>query len=892
MNRESWMRTLRAALFRLGGMFGNEQRDLDLSDELESHLCMHTEENLRRGLAPGEARRQALLKLGGVEQTKEIYRERRGLPVIETLLQDLRFGWRMLRKNLGFTVVAVITLALSIGANSAIFSVIDGVLLRPLPYKDSDQLIFITTTNVQKGIKGLNVSFTKITRVKEQTRTLQGIAATLPINTSFSNRGTPEQLPASLTTANLFEVFGVVPSLGRGFRPEEDQEGGADVAIVSDAFWHSHFGGAPDIIGRTLSLDGKSVLIVGVLPATFHFPFQQSEPDVWFPRVFDNPALGPARIRSGASYLTVYARLRPGESLARCQAELEAINQTYKQDFSGYVDASNYSLDAVSLKESLVGPLRVSLLVLLAAVGFVLMIGCANIASMLLARSTSRQREIAIRQAMGASRGRLTRQLLTESVLLSAVGGIFGVILAAGCLRLLRLLPPGTIPRADEISLDTGVLIFSIVLCVVTGIAFGLAPSLLASRGDLHETLKEGGRSANEGRKSRSSRAALVVLEVAVAVVLVTSAGLLVRSFGKLMQVNPGFDSSQLMTFTMTLPQPRYPQPAQHSEFYRRLVESVQTLPGVQTAGVSSFLPLNGALRYVYFCAQGMVCQGIGKDPIIAIRQVTPDYLQTMRIPLLRGRAFNDHDIAGVNPVVIINQNVATTYFPNQDPIGKHLANSRDMIQMEIVGVVGDVKFTGLNTPYIPEMYLPQSQNPAATMTLVVRSSSNPQPLVAAVRQKTAELDSDLPFTQVLAMSDVVSASVAQPRLTTLFTGFFAALALLLTAVGIYGVLAYSVTQRTRELGIRMALGASRAEILKMVVGQGMHLVFSGLIIGLAVSLIVTRLLATLLFGTSARDPLTFAAVIALLVVVALVAAYIPARRAAMVDPIVALRYE
>jgi predicted permease len=886
------MRALRSLLARFASVFDIQHRDHDLADELDSHLAMHTQENLRLGMSPGEARRQAVLRLGGVEQTKEIYRERRGLPMIETLLQDLRFGARMLRKNLGFTVVAVITLALSIGANTAIFSVIDAVLLRPLPYKDSDQLIFITTAIVQKGVKGLNVSFTKVTRVKEQTRTLQGIAATLPINTSFSNHGTPEQLPASLATANLFEVFGVVPSLGRGFRPEEDQEGGADVAVISDGFWHSHFGGAPDVIGRTLTLDGKSVLIVGVLPATFHFPFQQPEPDVWFPRVFDNPALGPARIRSGASYLAVYARLRPGESLARCQAELEAINQTYKQDFPGYVDASNYSLEAVSLKESLVGPLRASLLVLLAAVGFVLLIGCTNIASMLLARSTSRQREIAVRQAMGASRGRLTRQLLTESLLLSAVGGIIGMILAAACLRLIRLLPPGTIPRVDEVGLDTGVLIFSILLCVVTGIAFGLVPSLLASRGEVHETLKEGGRSGNEGRKSRSSRAVLVVLEVAVAVVLVTSAGLLMKSFGKLMRVNPGFDSSQVMTFTMTLPQSRYSQPAQQSEFYRRLVESVQTLPGVQTAGVSSFLPLNGALRYVYFCAQGMVCQGIGKDPIIAIRQITPDYLQTLRIPLLRGRGFNDRDVAGVNPVVIINQNVASIYFPNQDPIGKHLANSRDMIQMEIVGVVGDVKFTGLNTPYIPEMYLPQSQNPAATMTLAIRSSSNPQPLVAAVRQKTAELDADLPFTQVLTMSDVVSASVAQPRLTTQFTGFFAALALLLTAVGIYGVLAYSVTQRVRELGIRMALGASRGEILKMVVGHGMRLVLSGIVIGLAASLIVTRLLATLLFGTSARDPLTFAAVITLLVMVALLAAYIPARRAAMIDPIVALRYE
>jgi putative ABC transport system permease protein len=597
-------------------------------------------------------------------------------------------------------------------------------------------------------------------------------------------------------------------------------------------------------------------------------------------------------VRSGASYLVVFARLQPGEALAQSQAELVALSETYAKDFPGYVDAANYSLQAVSLKESLVGPLRVTLLLLLSAVGFVLLIGCTNIASMLLARSTTRQKEIAIRQALGASAPRLMRQLLTESVLLSALGGILGVVLAAGGLRLLRLLPPGTIPRIEEVSLNGGVLIFSLVLCVVTGIAFGLVPSLLASHRDVNGTLKESGRGSNEGRKSRSSRPALVVVEVAIAVVLVTGAGLLMKSFGNLMHVDPGFSPTNVTTFLMTLPKSRYPQPTQQAEFYRRLVESVQTLPGVQSAGVSSFLPLAGALRYVYFCPEGMICQGLGKDPVIAVRQISSDYLQTMRIPLLRGRVFNEQDIAGVKPVVIINQTVAQKYFPAQDAVGKHLANSRDKIEMEIVGIVGDVKFTGLNTPYIPEMYMPQAQNPAATMTLVVRSTSNAQPLIAAVRQKTAEIDPDLPLSNIASMSEVVSASVAQPRLTTQFTGFFAALAMMLTAVGIYGVLAYSVTQRTHEMGIRMALGASRGEILKMVVGQGMKLVLSGLVLGLVVSLAVTRLLTTLLFGTSARDPLTFVAVTLLLIIVALLAAYIPARRASQVDPIVALRYE
>jgi putative ABC transport system permease protein len=886
------VRTFRAYLSRLAAVFHHDRRDRELADEIESRLRLHTEENLHRGLTAEEARRESLLSLGGVEQTKEICRERSGLPMIETLLQDLRFGARMLRKNLGFTVVAVLTLALSIGANTAIFSVIDAVLLRPLPYKNSDQLVSIGADNVKRGVTGLPVSFTKLTRVKEQTHTLQSIGAYYPVNASLTTRGVPEQISAARATASFFDVLGVVPAEGRGFLPEEDREGGADVAIISDGFWHSHFGAAPDLIGRAIPLDGKSVTVVGVLPASFHFPFQQPEPDVWLPRVFDPVALTPTMIRTGASFLGVFARLQPGVSPAQSQAELDAINEAYVKDFPGYVDASDYTLQIVSLKEGLVGPLRVTLLLLLSAAGFVLLIGCTNIASMLLARSATRQREIAIRQALGASPKRLVRQLLTESLLLSALGGILGVALAAGGLRLLRLLPPGTIPRVEEVTLDAGVLIFSLVLCIVTGIAFGLVPSLLASQRDVNETLKESGRGSNEGRKSRSSRAALVVVEVAIAVVLVTGAALLMKSFGNLMHVDPGFSPSSVTTFLMTLPKSRYPQPAQQAEFYRRLVESAQTLPGVQSAGVSSFLPLAGAIRYVYFCPEGMVCQGLGKDPVIAVRQITPDYLQSMRIPLLRGRAFNQQDIAGVKPVVIINQTVAQKYFSGQDAIGKHLANSRDKIQMEIVGVVGDVKFTGLNTPYIPEMYMPQAQNPAATMTLVVRSNSNPQPLIAAVRQKTSEIDPDLPFSNVASMDEVVSASVAQPRLTTQFTGFFAALALLLTAVGIYGVLAYSVTQRIHEMGIRMALGASRSEILKMVVGQGLKLVALGLALGLLVSLAVTRLLTTLLFGTSARDPLIFAAVTLLLLVVALFAAYVPARRASLVDPIVALRHE
>jgi putative ABC transport system permease protein len=809
-----------------------------------------------------------------------------------TLAQDLRYGFRMLAKNPGFTAIAILTLALGIGANTAIFSVIDGVLLRPLPYKDSQQLVDISAVYSSRGIKGLSVSFTKLTQVQRQARSFESVGAYFSTGVSIATNGVPEQVSAAKATANFFSVLGVSPAHGRGFLPQEDQDGGADVAIITDGFWHSHFGGTAGMIGKSIPLDGKSVTLVGILPATFRFPFVQPEPDVWLPRVFDDPALGPERIRSGASYLVVYGRLREGESIAQAQAELDAVNQTYKKDFPGFVDSSNHSLVADSLKETLVGSLRSSLLVLLAAVGFVLLIGCANVASLLLARATAREKEIAIRRALGASKHRLIRQLITESLLLSCTGGILGVVLAWGALGLIALLPQGSLPRVTEIHIDASVLGFSLLLCFLTGLAFGLAPSLKAARADLHGTLKEGGRSSTGGRRGGRSRAALVVAEVAVAVVLVTGAGLLMRSFSSLMTVKPGFDPKNVMTFLITLPQSSYAQPEQQSEFYRRLVESTETLPSVDSAGVVSYLPMTGAVRYVYFCPDGVVCQGIGKDPLVALKQITPDYFKAMSIPLLRGRTFDGRDIDGANRVVIINQMVANHYFPGQDPIGRHLAQSRGMIQTEIVGVVEDVKLNGLNAPSVEEMYLPQAQTPAATMWLVVRSGSNLQPLIAAVRQKVTEMDSSLPVADVNSMESVLSASVAQPRLTTQFTGIFAFLALLLTAGGIYGVLAYSVTQRTHELGIRMALGAQRGEILRLVIMQGMSLVLAGVGLGLAASLVLTRLLQTLLVGTSARDPLTYGGVILVLVIVTLAACYIPARRAMRVDPMVALRYE
>ena len=811
---------------------------------------------------------------------------------MQTLWQDLKFAARMLRKNLGFTLVAALTLALGIGANTAIFSVIDAVLLRPLPYNDASRLVAITQVDRQSGANGIPSSYTKYVQIQEQSHTLESTAAFFGVNLALVTEREPEMISGALASADFFQVLRIAPARGRIFLPKENEPGGADVAVVSDGFWHSHFGGNEGLLGRTLTLDGKNVTIVGILPANFHFPLQFPEPDIWLPRVFEAPFLRPEQVRTGAGYLTLIGRLRPGQTMAGAQAELDTINGRYREQFGSYVDATKYDLSATSLEDSLVATLRPSLLVLLAAVGFLLLIACANVANLLLARATSRAREIAVRKALGASRARLVRQLLVESLLLSFGGGLVGVGLSAALLPALRALSPGTVPRLGEARIDAGVLLFSASLCILTGIVFGIVPALQAAREGLQSALKEGGRGSSEGGSRGKFRALLVVAEMGVALVLMTGAGLLIDSFARLMQVNPGFAPKSLMTFPITLPPNRYPQPQQQAEFYRRLLERIKTIPEVQSAGATSFLPLSGARRFVFFCPEGRACQGIGKDPLIAARQVSPEYFETAHTPLLRGRVFTAQDVAGGLPVVIVNETTAKRYWPDQDPIGKRLANSRDMIQREIVGVVADVKFNSLDAASSEEMYLPLAQNPWPAMTLVVRSDANARPLVAAVRAKIAEIDSTLPVSGILSMEDVVATSVAQPRLIMQFVGVFAGFALLLAAVGIYGVMAYSAIQRKQEMGIRVALGAGPSDILRLVVGQGMRLTLVGVAAGVLVSFLLTRLLSSLLFGVHAIDATVFCGAALVLIGAAFVACYLPARRATQVDPMVVLRSE
>jgi putative ABC transport system permease protein len=816
----------------------------------------------------------------------------KGKMLMQALWQDLRFAVRMLRKNPGFAAVAMLTLALGIGANAAIFSVVHTVLLQPIPYPNADRLISISQFDPRTSTRGLSLSLPKFKQIAEQSHTLESAAVYYTREMSLATPHEPEALRAARVSSNFFQVLGVAPVRGRTFLPQEDQPGAADVAVLTDGFWHGHFAADEEVLGKTLVLDGSSVTVIGILPPSFHFPFETPEPQVWFTRVSEHPLLKPMQVDLGAGYLSGIARLRSGETIAQTQAELDIINASYAKEFASHADGPNHALDVESLQENLVGGLRRSLLVLLAAVGFVLLIACANVANLLLARGTAREKELALRKALGASRGRLMAQLLCESFVLAFSGGALGILLAAALMPLLRSVKEGSVPRLGEVSLDPAVLLFSFLLCAITAILFGLAPAGQAAGKQLHESLKEGLRGSTAGGNRGRFRAALVVAEICVALVLMTGAGLLIDSFARLTRVNLGFVPRDVLTFPIALPANRYSQGEQQAAFFRIASQRVMSVSAVQGAGFVSFLPLSGGYRLSYFCFEGQICQGLGKDPLIAFWQVSPGYFEAIGTPLLRGRVFDEHDISGAAPVIIVNETAAKHFWPHENAIGKHIAGSRDRSQREVVGVVADAKFSSMSDANTDQLYVPYEQMPYAVMTLVVRSSAKPEPLIEAIRGKIAEIDPTLPLSGVRSMENVVSMSVAQPRLITQITGIFAGFALLLAAIGIYGVMAYTVTARKQEMGIRVALGARPADILRLVVGQGMRMTLIGVSLGVFISLGLTRLLASLLFGVQATDPLVFGAATLVLAGAAFVACYIPARRATRVDPIVVLRYE
>ncbi len=809
---------------------------------------------------------------------------------MNTLLQDLRYGARMLLKSPGFTVVAVLALALGIGANSAIFSVVNAVLLRPLPFPEPARLVRLGAGSRGEPTARGVFSFPDYKDVQAQAQTLEYVAGYLNSGTVLTGEGEePMRILGADVAADYFPLLGVQPELGRVFTRAEDQPGAA-VVVISHGLWQRRFGARPNVLGQQLKMGSTNATIIGVMPAGFEYPFRAEHQDFWAPL---NGHPTPDREQRDEHSLPVIARLKPGVTVEQARAELATLARRFEQQYP----ASNtaVTITAASLHADLTRDVRPALFILLGAVGFVLLIACANVANLLLARAASRSKEIAIRTALGASRWRIVRQLLVESLLLAIVGGGLGLLLAMWGVDLLVAASPANIPRVQQVGLDGRVLAFTLLLSALVGIAFGLVPALHASKPDLNDALKEGSRGSTESLRRNRVRSLLVVAEVALSLMLLIGAGLLLKSFMRLVQTDPGFDASHVLTLDIPLGRQRYATPEQQTDFFRRLVERTKSLPGVAAAGIVNDLPLSGNGDNYTFQIAGRPAAPPGAEPIADYTVASPGYCETLRIPLRQGRLLTAQDNAQAPRVLLISESLARRHFADTNPIGQRLMLDIDneTAPREIVGVVGDVRRAALDTEAAPEFYLPYEQVPERRMNLVVRTTAaDAASMTASVRGAVRDLDKDQLIWQTRTLDQLLAASVAGRRFNMLLLGIFAAVALLLAALGIYGVMAYSVTRRTHEIGIRMALGARAGDVLKLVIGQGMLLAGAGVALGLIGALAVTRVLTTLLYGVSPTDPLTFAGLALLLALIAFVACYVPARRATKVDPMIALRYE
>jgi predicted permease len=811
---------------------------------------------------------------------------------MQALWQDLRYGFRALARKPGFTVVAIIALALGIGANTAIFSVINSVLLRPLAYQEPERLVVINHDYPKINLKA-SVSAIGYTHYRDNAKSFESVAAVTGGGFNLTGGGDPEQLNGSLVTHNFFSALGARPALGRLFLPEEDQPGKNKVVVFSHGFWQRRFGGDPGVVNKTITLNDESYTVVGVMPPSFQFGRELGRVvDLWTPIAFTPEQLSYDRLTF--ENLFVFARLKPGVTIGQAQAELDGIAANLRRQYMPGADRGNWGLVTQSFNELVVGQIRLALWILMGIVGLVLLIACANVANLLLARASDRQKEMAIRTALGAGRWRVVRQLLTESALLATLGGALGLSLAWLGINALVKVDQVQIPRVNEIGLDWRVLAFTLGVSLATGVVFGLVPALQASKADMHETLKEGGR-AGSGAARAWVRNTLVVLEMALALVVLISAGLLIRSFWRLQQVNPGFAPQNTLAMSLTLPATKYKEPALRANFYKEALQRIRALPGVQSAGAVSNLPLSGDNSSGSFRIEGREVPQGQSLPHGDRWAATTDYFSTMKIPIVRGRFFDDRDTMESQPVAIIDEAMARKYWPDEDPLGKRIsfqAVNGNRIWREIVGIVGHVKHSGLEGESRVQYYVPHSQTQNAYMSLVVRANVDPTSLTGAVRGAISGLDKDLPVFRVRTMEQFVSDSMAQRRFAMTLIGIFAAVAMALACVGLYGVLSYSITQRLHEIGVRMALGASAADVLRLVVGQGMLLALAGVALGSLAAFLLTRLMASLLFGVTAGDPLTFVTIAALLTLVALAACLGPALRATRVDPMVALRYE
>jgi len=804
---------------------------------------------------------------------------------MDHLRQDVLYALRRLIKAPAFSIVAIVTLALGIGANSAIFSVVNGVLLKPLPYPEPDRLVGVYHTTEGRRVVMSGPNFIDVAK---SATTFENAAAIATTRTILTGEGEPARLPVAEVSASLFNVLRVAPALGRTFAANENTPGNTNVVILSHALWQQRFGGDRGVIGKRIMLDGEPKEVVGVMPAGFAYP---SGRQAWLPIAYDENFVTRQR---GAWMLDVVARLKPHVTPQQSAAEVETLGRHLAQQ---YPDANaEIGMTTYPLLESMVGDIRRAVLVLLGAVGFVLLIACTNVANLLLARAAARESEMAVRSALGANRQRLVRQLLTESVLLSLVGAGFGLLLAVWGVDLLTRLQPAGIPRLDNVRVDATVVLFTIATAIVTGVLFGLVPAFSATR--MSNVLKESGRGAVGARAGNRVRGVLVVAELALAVMLLAGAGLLLRSFMKLQAVDPGFKLEPALTFDLTLPDARYKEDGPRIAFFDQLLPRLRALPGVRAASSVMGLPLNGLDFVISFQVKGRPPVPPAQQPSMQVRVATPEYFDTIGIPLKRGRVFTDDDRPGTPRVVLITESAAHEFFPNEDPIGKTITlgwgrgPGTPRAGGEVVGIVGDVKDAGLNEPNPPQIYLPYRQWPVGSMTMILETAVPPPSLADAVRAEVYAIDANLPVSNVSTLDAIVAKSISQQRFYTLLLTIFAAVALVLAAIGIFGVLSYAVSQRTREIGIRMALGAEGRTVVGLIVRQAMVLVGCGVAAGLALGLVLSQTMTKMLFDVRPTDPATYAGVSVVLALVALLASYLPARRATRVDPIVALRAE
>jgi putative ABC transport system permease protein len=807
-------------------------------------------------------------------------------------LQDIRYGFRMLIKRPSFTIIVVLTMALGIAANTTIFSAVDAVLINPLPYQDPDRLVAVWETNKQLSPEAWDkneVAMGNFRDFRSRNKVFEQLGSLFTADVNLTGVGDPERIRSAVVTTNFFQVLGVQPMIGRSFLPEEEKPGSGRVVILSHAAWERLLGSDRNLTNKSLTLNGNPVAVIGVMPPNFEVQFPTNiRVDMWLPLRID-----PANVDRNNHFLYALARLKPGVSRDQAQSDMDLIASQLQQQ---YPDTNaQKGVNIVPLRKQLVGKVETYLYLLFGAVGFVLLIACANVAGLLLARVTARHKEVAVRIALGASRWRIIRQLLTESIILSALSGLLGLLFAYAGIKLLVALTPPDVPRLHEIGLHVTVFLWTLAISIFTGVLFGLAPALQASRPDLNDALKKSAGRNQGGFQRGGLRNPLIVSEVALALLLSVGAGLMIKSFMRLQQVSPGFEPNNLLTMNISLPRQKYKEPQQTNAFFDQLAEHIKTLPGVKSVGGIDPLPFSNSNVSTGFVIEGAPEVPLSDRPDVGERAVTPTYFETMGIPVLKGRSFTAQDRDNTPHIIIVNEALASRYWPNQDVIGKRLGFEDDPSKQswcEIVGVVGNVKHFGLDAEAKPEVYFPYQQLPKNFMSVVVRTSSDPMSMISAIRSQVSVVDKDQPVFDIMTMDQRLAKSVAPNRFVMLLLGTFSVLALVLAAVGLYGAMSYLVTQRTQEIGLRMALGASRIDVFKLVVGKGMRLALIGIAIGLVASLALTRLMRSLLFEVTPTDVLTFVIVSGVLLTVTLLACYIPARRATNVDPLTSLRYE